>query len=129
MTEKHTSADIHIEYTEAYYDGEGDVGCEVTFSSPDIEEKITIDYEGEFQSSIQEQIMEDLMEYLDDPREWTNDYICKGEDTQQKLRVLEREAKSYRDRIESERSLIKSYKGRLKSKEDEIARLRAEMKQ
>lgn len=91
MTEKHTSADIHIEYTEAYYDGEGDVGCEVTFSSPDIEEKITIDYEGEFQSSIQEQIMEDLMEYLDDPREWTNDYICKGEDTQQKLRVLERE--------------------------------------
>ena len=83
--------DIHWEKTH-YPEDDPQYECSVTFPVPHLSgETVKVDYDTESQSEIEQQIAQDIADYLDDPQEWTENLIKKGVGPVLALRQLESE--------------------------------------
>lgn len=83
--------DIHWEKTH-YPEDDPQYECSVTFPVPHLPgETVKVDYDTESQSEVEQQIAQDIADYLDDPQEWTENLIKKGVGPVLTLRQLESE--------------------------------------
>src|SRR6266849_3930791 len=85
--------------------------------------------EAQSKESIRSQISKDIMDYMEDPEDWTKDYILKGDDNQQKLRQLEKDALEYQSRVTECERAAERHRQWLKSKEEQIVQLKAKMEE
>jgi hypothetical protein len=83
--------DIHWEKTH-YPEDDPQYECSVTFPVPHLPgETVKVDYDTESSSEIEQQIAQDIADYLDDPQAWTENLIKKGVGPVLTLRQLESE--------------------------------------
>lgn len=128
MSTENTEITIHIDQDESRYDGDYDIKCEVTLSSPATDgKKITISYQGEEKEIVQDLVFKDIRAYLQDPKKWTKEYILLGDNDQEKLREYEVEIAQYHRSIKGHQESIEWQKQRLKKYEDAIAAIKAKM--
>lgn len=122
---------LHIETHSSYYDGDSTFTCTVTFPLYDRgngKETAKVTYEAEHDDDVKEQILKDIWAYIEDPEEWTREYIKTGSDVFLKLRELDQSIQSEKQDIENKRKSIKWAEEHLQKLEKQKQSLLAQQK-
>ena len=124
-----TSCDIHIEYRETHYDGDSHHEADITYAYPGNKEcNVTIHYEDDnYLSPCHERIAQDIIEYMQDPSKWIDEWIRQGPDSLMKLREIEDDIRERNDSIASSQRSIDYSTKRKQELEQQAKKLRKQL--
>ena len=120
------NGDIHIEYWESYYDGDSHHEANIIFSYPGNKERnLTVHYEDDsHEFTIEQTITKDIIDYMQGPAVWIDEWIRQGPDSVMKLREIEDDIRERNDSIASSQRSIDYNTKRKQELEQEAKKIR-----